>query len=137
MSTIIVQPGRPGHPEPHPDTAARQRQDRLARATAEDMETALAFLSMIDPAAFEIVFTAAAARAEVTGEIPDSSNSEDDEPIPVCRECGALVGIFLADGLRWQHFRGDRGTSGRQEIYDPGHPAKVYWALLGEDPEEL
>ena len=124
MSTIIVQPGRPGHPEPHPDTAARQRQDRLARATAEDMETALAFLSMIDPEAFEIAFTAAAARAE------------DDEPIPVCRECGALVGIFLAHGLRWQHFRGAAATSGDQEIYHPGHPAEVTWLLPGEDPEE-
>jgi hypothetical protein len=55
----------------------------------------------------------------------------------VCRQCGAPVGIFLADGLRWQHFRGDGATSGTQEIYHPGHPAEVGWLLPGEDPEEL
>jgi hypothetical protein len=129
MSTIIAQPGRPAHPDPHPDAAARQRRDRLARATVEDMESALAFLSVIDPEAFGIAFTAAAPRAD---QVP-----EDEEPIPVCRECGALVGIFLAHGLQWQHFRGDGATSGTQEIYDPGHPAEVTWLLPGEDPGEF
>ena len=36
MSTIIAQPGRQAHPDP--DAAARQRRDRLARATVEEME---------------------------------------------------------------------------------------------------
>jgi len=127
MSTIIAQPGQQAHP--NPDAAARERRDTLARATAEQMESALAFLSMVDPQAFEIALTAVTSPA---GETPD-----DEEPIPVCRECGALVGIFLAHGLRWQHFRGDGTTSGAQEIYDPGHPAEVAWLLPGEDPEEL
>jgi hypothetical protein len=129
MSTIIAQPGRQAHQDPHPDAAARQRRDRLAKATAQDMESALAFLSMIDPEAFEIALTAAALRARET--------PEDEEPLPVCRQCGAPVGIFLPHGLRWQHFRGDGATSGTQEIYDPGHPAEVGWLLPGEDPEEL
>jgi hypothetical protein len=130
MSTIIARPGRPAHPDPHPnlDAAARRRRDRLARATAEDMESALAFLSMIDPEAFEIALTAVTPPAD---EIP-----EDEEPLPVCRQCGGPVGIFLAQGLQWQHFRGDRVTSGTQQIYEPGHPAEVTW-LPGEDPEEL
>ena len=42
----------------------------------------------------------------------------------MCRECGAPVGIFLAHGLRWQHFRGDDAMSGNQDIYDLGHPAR-------------
>jgi hypothetical protein len=54
----------------------------------------------------------------------------------VCRQCGALVGIFLDHGLEWQHFRGAGTTAGAQEIYDPGHPAEVTWRLPGEDPEE-
>jgi hypothetical protein len=101
----------------------------LASASIEDMESALAFLSMIDPEAFEIALTAVTARAAET--------PEDEEPFPVCRQCGAPVGIFLAHGLRWQHFRGDGATSGTQEIYTPGHPAEVGWLLPGEDPEEL
>jgi hypothetical protein len=141
MSTIIAQPAREAHPDEHPDAAARRRRDRLARANAGDMEAALAFLSMIDPEAFEIAFIAATRPAD---QIPDSAVSPDDaaapedgEPIPVCRQCGAPVGIFLARGLRWQHFHGDNATTGAQEIYDPGHPAEVTWLLPGEDPDEL
>ena len=131
MSPIIAQPGRYPHPpgQPHPDDLARQRRDRLARATAQDMESALAFLSMIDPEAFEIALTAARPRAD---EIP-----EEDEPLPVCRHCATPIGIFPDHGLHWQHFRGDAATSGTQDIYDPGHPAEATWLLPGEDPDEL
>ena len=72
MSPMIVQPGRPAHPEPHPDAAARQRRDRLAKASVEDMESALAFLSMIDPEAFEIAFTAAAPRVSGDAALPET-----------------------------------------------------------------
>jgi hypothetical protein len=132
MSAIIAHPGRPAHPEPHPDEAARLRRDRLARASVEEMESALAFLSMIDPEAFAIAFTAVAPHAHENAAAP-----EDEEPFPVCHACGALVGIFLAHGLQWQHFRGAAATSGTQEIYDPGHPAEVTWLLPGEDPGEF
>jgi hypothetical protein len=152
MPPIIAQRGRPGHrePGPHPDALARQRRDRLARATAEDMESALAFLGMIDPEAFEIALTAVAPRGgktpvtlEISGDaedvvIPgDAVIPEDEEPLPVCRHCGAPVGIFPDRGLRWQHFRGDGATSGTQEIYDPGHLPEVGWLLPGEDPEDF
>jgi hypothetical protein len=137
MSTIIAQPGRHAHPDQHPDALARQRHDRLAQATVEDMESALAFLSMIDPEAFEIALTAAAAPL-AAGQIPEeAAPPEDQEPLPVCRHCGAPVGIFLAHGLRWQHFRGDAATTGHQEIYHPGHQAQATWLLPGEDPEDL
>jgi hypothetical protein len=131
MSTMIAQPARLPHPHPgpHPDAAARKRRDRLARVTAADLESALAFLGAIDPEALEIALTAAAPPADET--------PEDEEPIPVCRQCGAPVGIFLAHGLRWQHFRGQDSASGTQKIYHPGHPAEVGWLLPGEDPEEL
>ena len=57
MSPIITQPGAPAHV--HPDEAARKRRDRLARATAESTEAALAYLSAIDPIMFEIAMDAA------------------------------------------------------------------------------
>jgi hypothetical protein len=105
------------------------------------MESALAFLSMIDPEAFEIAFTAAGPRVtdvtKVTGVTEDAEAPEDEEPIPVCRQCGAPVAIFLAHGLRWQHLRGDNATAGTQEICDPVHPAEAAWLLPGEDPEDL
>ena len=109
------------------DASARKRADRLARATTDQMEAALALLSVLDPEAFEIAFTA----------VPIASDAgDDDEPIPVCRECG-VVGIFPDQSLSWQHFRGDGTTSGAQQIYEPGHHPEVTWILPGEDPDDL
>ena len=131
MSPIITQPGAPAHV--HPDEAARKRRDRLARATAEQTEAALAYLSAIDPLMFEIAMDAADL---VVGAAPGDEATEDEEAIPVCRLCTGQVGIFPDHSLDWQHFRGDWTSVGAQEIYDPGHPAEVTWCLPGEDPEE-
>jgi len=127
MQPIIAQSGRDAHP--NPDLAARQRADRLAKATPEQIENALAYLSMIDPEAFEIAFTAVTTA--------DDETPDEEEPIPVCRRCGSLIAIFPDRGLRWRHFRGAASTSGAQEIYDPGHAAQVTWLLADEGPEEL
>ena len=97
------------------------------KADTAQSVAAIALLSMLDPEAFEIAFTA----------IPIASDDGGDEPIPVCRECGGLVGIFPDHGLRWQHFRGDDITSGAQQIYEPGHDPAVTWILPGEDPDDL
>jgi hypothetical protein len=132
MSPMIAQSGPNAYANPDgaragQDASARKRADRLARATAGQMEAALALLSVLDPEAFEIAFTA----------VPVASDDGDDEPIPVCRECGGLVGIFPDHGLRWQHFRGDGTTSGAQQIYESGHDPAVTWILPGEDPVDL
>jgi hypothetical protein len=127
MPTIIAPSGNDAHA--NPDQAARHRADRLAKATPEQIETALAYLSMIDPEAFEIAFTAVTTA--------DDETPEDEQPIPLCRRCGAMIGIFPDHGLQWRHFRGDGATSGAQEIYEPGHAAQVTWILADEGPEEL
>jgi len=131
MSPIITQPGAPARV--HPDEAARKRRDRLARATAEQAEAALAYLSAIDPMAFEIAMDAADL---AVGVVPRDEAAGDDEAVPVCRRCAGQVGIFLDRSLEWQHFRGDLTTVGAQEIYDPGHPAEATWRLPGEAPEQ-
>jgi hypothetical protein len=87
MSPIITQPVAPAHV--HPDEAARGRRDRLARATAEQAEAALTYLSMIDPLMFGMAMDA----ADLTvGLAPGAGGPEDEEPVPVCRQCGALAG---------------------------------------------
>jgi hypothetical protein len=133
MSSIMTQPGPYAHTYLDGacaglDASARSRADRLARATAGQMEAALGLLSMLDPEVFEIAFTAVPLALHDDG---------DDEPIPVCRQCGGLVGIFPDHGLHWQHFRGDRTTSGAQQIYQPGHVPEVTWILPDEDPDDL
>ena len=127
MQPIITQPGHDAHL--NPDQAARQRADRLAKASPGQIEKALAYLSAIDPEAFEIAFTAVTTVGDET--------LEGEEPIPVCRRCGSLIAIFPDRGLRWRHFRGADSTSGVQEVYDPGHAAQVTWILADEGPEEL
>ena len=125
MSTIITQPAREAHPDL--DAAARKRADRLAKATTDQLQAALAYLSMIDPEAFEIAFTA----------IAPADDPEDDEPVPLCGTCGAPVGIFPELTLNWRHYRGDAVAWGAHQTYDPGHTPEVVWHLPDEDPEEL
>jgi hypothetical protein len=125
MSPIIAQPRIAAHA--HQDDAARRRRDRLARATAEQADAALTYLSAIDPLAFEMAMDAADQLAVET--------REEEQSAPVCRRCAGQAGIFLEHGLDWQHFRGDGTTAGAQVIYDPGHPVEVTWHLPGENPE--
>jgi hypothetical protein len=125
MSTIIAQPAREAHPRL--DAAARHRADRLAKATSDQIQAALAYLSMIDPEAFKIAFTAVAPAP--------ADDPEDDEPVPLCSTCGAPVGIFPELILNWRHFRGDATASGLHHTYDPGHAPEVAWYLPDEDPE--
>jgi hypothetical protein len=131
MSPMITHPGAPAHA--HPDDAARKRRDRLAQATAEQSDAALAYLSAIDPLMFEIAMDAADL---ILGVAPRDEPAGDDEAAPVCSRCDGQVGIFPDHGPEWQHFSGDWTTSGAQEIYDPGHPAEITWRRPGEGPQQ-
>jgi hypothetical protein len=126
MQLIITQPAPTAHA--NPDAAARQRADRRAQATTGQMQAALAFLSVIDPEAFEIAFTAI---TPAGGDEP-----ETEEPVPVCRACSATAGIFPEHGLDWKHYR-DGTTAGAQQVYDPGHAPEVTWRLPTDNPEDL
>jgi hypothetical protein len=121
VSTIIAHPAQEAHPDR--DAAARKRADRLAKATTDEMQAALAYLSMIDDETFEIAFTAVA-------QAPD--DRADEEPIPLCASCGAPIGIFPEVILSWRHFRGATTASGIHETYNPGHAAEVAWYLPDE-----
>ena len=94
------------------------------------MQAALAFLSMIDPEAFEIAMTAAT---------PDPADTQDDdeERIPLCATCGAPIGIFPDITLNWRHYRGSSAASGAQETYDPGHPTDPAWYLEHEAADQF
>jgi len=127
MSTIITHSAQEAHPSL--DAAARKRAGRLAKASADQLETALAYLSVIDPEAFEIAFTAVA-------ESP-TDDPEDEDPVPLCATCGVHIGIFPELAFNWRHFRGDATASGIHETFDPGHAPEPAWYLPDEDPAEL
>jgi hypothetical protein len=128
MSPIIAHPAQEAHPDR--DAAARKRADRLAKATTDQLQAALAYLSMIDSEAFEIAFAA-------VGPAPAEDDPEDDDPIPLCATCGARVGIFPELILSWRHYRGDAVAWGTHQTYDPGHDPEVAWHLPDEAPEDL
>jgi hypothetical protein len=108
------------HPVPVNDP--QDRADRLASVTAEQMAFALAFLSGFAPATFDAILDAAEpCSGDLTG---------PDEAEPCCAQCGASIGIFLAHGLAWQHYRGDGITAGEQAVFFPGHEPVVSWRLL-------
>ena len=126
LSTTMTHLAQEAHPDR--DAAARKRADRLAKATTDEMQAALAYLSMIDSEAFEIAMTAVA-------QAPD--DLEDEEPIPLCATCGAPVGIFPEVILDWRHFRGAATASGIHETYDPGHASEPAWCLPDEGAQEF
>jgi hypothetical protein len=125
MSSMMTQSGLNAYADL--DASARRPADRLARATTDQMEAALALLSVLDPEGFEIAFTA----------VPLASDDCDDGVMPVCCRCGGLIGIFPEHGLQWLHFRGYGSTSGAWQICEPGHAPEVIWILPGEDPDDL
>jgi|SRR5580693_4249435 hypothetical protein len=124
MSTIIHLPVREAHPDR--DTEARKRADRLNRAITEEMQAALAFLSMIDPDAFDVAFQAVPPNLD---DLPDV-----DGPEPFCGRCG--VAIFPGQGETWQHYRGMAVISSKPKIAGTAHEPEVEWYLPDEAPDD-
>jgi hypothetical protein len=127
MSTIMPFPVREAHPDL--DAEARNRTDRLNRATTQEMQTALAFLSMIDPGAFEIAFQAVPASQDA---LPDA-----DDPEPLCRRCGSPAAFFPDQGMTWHHYRGPADATGELQIIDKDHEPQVEWYLPDEVPDDF
>ena len=127
MSTIMPFPVREAHPDL--DAEARKRTDRLNRATTQEMQTALAFLRMIDPGAFEIAFQAVPASQDA---LPD-----EGDPEPLCRRCSSPAALFPDQGMTWHHYRFTASTSGDPQIIDKGHEPQVEWYLPDEVPDDF
>lgn len=124
MSPIIHLHAREAHPDL--DAEARQRADRLNRATSQEMQSALAFLSMIDPEAFEIAFQAVPTSPDA---VPDAGDSE-----PLCRRCGGPVALFPDHGMTWHHYRGAADAGSEKTIIAKRHKPRVRWYLPDEVP---
>ena len=127
MPTIIPLPARQAHPDR--DAEARRRTDRLNRATTGEMQAALAFLSMIDPDAFEIAFQA----------VPPSPDAlpDDEDPVPVCGRCGNPVALFPDHDMTWHHYQAPDDKPGEPEIIDNGHQPQVEWYHPDDIPDDF
>lgn len=109
----------------HPGHAAlefspQERIERLGATSPQQRIQALLFLSGYAPAVFDAVLDA----VEPLDEHDDPGAGED--AVPYCAVCTEPVGIFLALGLDWRHYRGEE-PGGPFEIFDPGHEPVVSW----------
>jgi hypothetical protein len=125
MKSIIQHPyGALSIPASGPEErSARARQD-LARIAALDPEQpplALAFLSGYYPAVFEAVLGAV---EPCDGPGAEGKTSAQE---PFCVKCGAPVGIFLAHGREYRHYRGILTAASKPRPYKTDHAPQVGW----------
>jgi hypothetical protein len=102
---------------------ARARQDlaRVAALDHEQLPLALTFLAGYQPRIFDAVLEAV--------EPCDGLGAKDETPgrEPFCVKCGASVGIFLAHGKGYRHYRGLLTTASKPRPYKTDHAPVVGW----------
>jgi hypothetical protein len=100
---------------------ASERQARLAALDPEQLHMALTFLSGYHPRVFDAILDAVKPCANVG----DSDVTTDQEPF--CVLCDAPVGIFLAHGKDYLHFRGVITATSRPRPYKADHAPIIAW----------
>lgn len=94
-----------------------ERLARLAELDPEQMSAALAFLAGYHPRVFDAALFAV-----------DPCTSEDGPDMePYCVRCGAPVGIFLARGTEYSHYRGVPTQTSKPSPYKAGHAPVIGW----------
>jgi hypothetical protein len=122
----------PYHRQPVPVPGDDQFTERLRGLNQQQLQDAMTFVAFWSPG----TFTAALDYCETTSwgwfgfdpdlaPDPDNDDHPEDDPAPVCAQCGANLGIFLKFGLDWRHYRGEALDD--IELYDPGHAPKLTW----------
>jgi hypothetical protein len=98
-----------------------ERLARLAGLDPEQMPMAMAFLSGYHPRVFDAVLDAV--------EPCDGPRAKDGTPDqePFCVKCGAPVGIFLAHGKEYRHYRGVLTPASKPRPYKADHPPVIAW----------
>jgi hypothetical protein len=126
MRLIIPERPRSARPLPasSPEESRAKDRERLARLAALDPEQphmALAFLTGYHPAVFDAILDV----VEPCGE--DGTQDEPADQEPFCAACGAPVGIFLAHGKDYRHYRGILTATSKPRPYKADHAPAIAW----------
>ena len=126
MRPIIPERPRsaPSLPASSPEECLAKDRERLARLTALDPEQphmALVFLTGYHPAVFDAILDA----VEPCGQNDTQDDQADQEPF--CAACGAPVGIFLAHGKNYRHYRGVLTPTSKPRPYKADHAPVIAW----------
>jgi hypothetical protein len=111
-------------PASSPEERRAQASERLARLAALDPEQlpmALTFLSGYHPRVFDAILDA----VEPCTETSAGDKTTDQEPF--CLLCGAPVGIFLAHGKDYRHYRGVLTATSKPRPYKADHALVIAW----------
>ena len=103
---------------PVPAISERDRIGRLTALGPEDMTAGLLWLAMNSPAVCDAMLDKVECDA-----IDDEPSIE--EPEPFCVKCGAPVGIFLAHGNEYRHYRGGLSPASKPKPYKTDHAPVV------------
>jgi hypothetical protein len=101
-----------------------ERMELLGSMGDEDARLALAFVAEYAPA----VFDAAVARLVDAGaEDQGDDDGQGDDLEPYCAACGASIGVFIAHGNAYLHYRGAGTVASPIGLYDAGHEPVIAW----------
>ena len=127
MSTIVAHPLGALSETASPAARKAHKDDRVARLAALDPEQlplALSFLIGYLPPAFDAALEAV--------EPEPIENTPEMEPF--CRRCGARVGVFLAHGKDYKHYRGIVTPTSKPRPYRADHAPVVGWRPATDIP---
>jgi hypothetical protein len=105
---------------------------RMHGLSHQQLADRLNWLSWYQPSIFTAVMDymdfSDALSADADPASPESGDRGcDEEPAPVCGQCGADIGIFIKFGLDWRHYVGT--TFDDIELFDPGHAPLLAWRI--------
>lgn len=100
---------------------SRDRLARLAALDSEQLPMAMAFLSGYHPRVFDAILDAV--EPCFGPGIGDGAAGRE----PFCAKCGAPVGVFLAHGKEYRHYRGVLTSTSKPKPYKADHAPVVGW----------
>jgi len=103
---------------------SRERLTRLGVLDPEQLPLALAFIAGYHPRVFDAALSAV--EPPVREDIPELE--------PFCIRCGAPIGIFLAHGKEYRHYRGILTTTSKPRPYKADHTPVVGWRPATDVP---
>ena len=117
----------PGSGQEERRAESRDRLARLAALDSEQLPMAMAFLSGYHPRVFDAILDAVEPCSEPGIGGGDAAGRE-----PFCVKCGTPVGVFLAHGKEYRHYRGILTSTSKPKPYKADHAPVVAWRPVAD-----
>lgn len=115
VQAILPAPGVPGTRYP---AQMRDRLARLAATDAEHKDLALTYLASYAPGVLDTI---------LDDTEPSIGYDPGEDLEPYCHACDDPLGIFIAQGLEYQHYTGGIAFGGKPRPYHADHKPVLGW----------